>query len=121
MDSLQNHGVKSSSKNVVLSSIPCNSLYGMSIFVKASGKIATIGGVVYLNRKFYDLTTHHSIMNSSDRSFAKDGSMMESSAGDQTDSSEFAFDSDDEEDVDTSEIDIHGATVTSQGGSIRAK
>jgi hypothetical protein len=80
--------------------IHCNALYGMPILITATGKVATLGGVLFSNSKFFGLTVRHSFLEACKTT---SGDTIQNPATSRDDNHEFAFDS-----------DMSDATITSQ-------
>jgi len=82
----------------------------MPVSSKATGKAATVGGIVGLNNKYYGVTVRHFFAGAWNAASEKSNS---DSTTDYSDDGDFAFDSDEEEEI--SETEIANAAITSQG------
>jgi hypothetical protein len=90
--------------------LPIN-VFGVAIICASTGRKATIGGLVRVNREYYGLTVAHVFGNSSSRPTA---TQLDSKrqAGDP----EFAFDNNEDEDEDAEYVlDESDVAITSQG------
>ena len=85
----------------------CTILYGMPVMCAATGRRATIGGVVLSNSKYYGFTVGHAFTDQYNTNPAKDSPEAEGNDPD------FVIDDEDEEEI--GETDLSDIAITSQG------
>ncbi|KAF8859609.1 hypothetical protein BDZ45DRAFT_353474 [Acephala macrosclerotiorum] len=89
--------------------VHCTALYGMPVSSTATGKTASLGGVLVSNSRCFGLTVRHSFFEAG-KTTSRD--TIESPPTSCDNNHEFAFDSDEEEEV--SEVDVSDDAITSQ-------
>lgn len=95
----------------IADAIHCTDLHGMSVLSTATGKTASLGGILVSNNRYFGLTVRHSFLESNTPT-SRD--VVGSPPASCDNNHEFAFDSDEEEEL--GEVDMSDAAITSQGG-----